>query len=188
MAAIRAETSPAIIKNTIDPSYLMRNSPRLEAMSQEVLRVLNAATSIRQVVSPTEVGGKLFRSGNKVLMPYQQLHQDEDVWGVDASRYDPERFLKRSKMLHSPSYRPFGGGTSLCSGRFLGKQGVFLFVALALHRFQIKVVTNQSDLADADLRAQIPGPDKCEPRLGIMGPQKGSNVMITIRERLVSAR
>lgn len=182
MASIRAETGPAITGNTVNPSFLLESCPRLDAMYHEVLRISNAAASIRHVASPTEIGGKLLGSGTKVLMPYLQLHCNEDVWGRNANQYDPERFLKNGKLSRNSSYRPFGGGTTYCPGRFMAKQEVFSFVALALHRFQIGLALPPSTFGFSSPPEQIPKFDNRTPCMGIMGTPKGASVIINIKE------
>lgn len=184
MASIRSETGPAITGNTINPSYLLESCPRLDAMYHEVLRISNAAASIRHVASPTEIGGKMLRSGTKVLMPYLQLHCNEDVWGSNANQYDPERFLKNGKLRQNSSYRPFGGGTTYCPGRFMAKREVFSFVTFALHRFQIRLAQTLSKFESANPSEGIPRFDNRTPCMGIMGTPEGTNVVINIKENL----
>lgn len=184
MASIRAETGPAITGSTIDPSYLLENCPRLDAMYHEVLRISNAAASIRHVASPTEIGGKLLGSGTKVLMPYLQLHCNEDVWGSNANQYDPERFLKNYKLSRNSSYRPFGGGATYCPGRFMAKQEVFSFVTFALHRFEISLAQSPTKLGIGSPSEGIPKFDNRTPCMGIMGTPKGKDVIINIKKTL----
>lgn len=184
MAAIRSETRPAMAGNTFNPSYSMENCPRLNALYQEILRISNASASLRTVTAPTEIGGKLLKSGIKVIMPCQQLHRDENAWGINANQYDPERFLKNGKLRHSPSFRPFGGGKTQCPGRHLAKQEIFSFITLALHRFQIGLAQTLPKSRDANISEGVPRFDHQTPCMGIMGPLNGTKVMINIKEQL----
>jgi cytochrome P450 len=41
--------------------------------------------------------------------------------------------------MSRPSYKPFGGGVTLCPGRNVAKQKVFVFVHQLLHRLKEKL-------------------------------------------------
>jgi len=52
---------------------------------------------------------------------------------------DPDRFLKDPKLYSNQPYRPFGGGHSLCPGRFFAKRSIAYVVAAMLTRFDMGV-------------------------------------------------
>ncbi|KAF7889119.1 hypothetical protein EAF00_009419 [Botryotinia globosa] len=126
LAQIRAETAPAIGTDgeTVDLKYLAEDCPRLEAFFNEVLRIKSAGALAREVITPTLFSGKILAKGTKLMIPYRQLHLDGEAWGPSARDFDPERFLKDKSLTRSLNFRPFGGGHTLCPGRFVAKKSV----------------------------------------------------------------
>lgn len=132
--------------------------------------------SVRNVLEPFIVGGKYLRAGTKVLVPYRQLHFDEKAFGANAASFDEERFLANKELSRSPSFRPFGGGTTYCPGRFLAKNEVLTFVALVLVRFEISLAEDKSDS-----KVSFPQIEDGKPCLGIIGPRDGWDTLLSVR-------
>ncbi|KAM0802495.1 cytochrome P450 [Usnea florida] len=186
LTIIRAETAQTVCNNNANLDRLMNHCPRLEALFLEVMRLTASTTTMRKIISPTEIGGKILRAGYRVLTPYRQLHYNEDVFGDDVDRFDPERFLGKKDLAHHPSFKPFGGGANYCPGRFIARQEVFVFIALVLHRFDIERV-EQSDLNQQGTSdSRLPKLSKSRPCLGIMSPADGEDVIINIRQRALT--
>ena len=107
-------------------------------------------------------------------MPYRHLHLDEKSFGVDPKTFDVGRFLNNQDLSRSPNFRPFGGGLTICSGRFIAKRQVLSFVAMVVHRY---------DLGWADSGQGFPRMDETKPTLGIMDPVKDKPLTIVISPR-----
>ena len=137
LEAIREETAPGVVDDTPNIPSLLEHCPRLESIYHEVLRLQMSNSLMRHVTAPTRIGGKVLHGDRNVLMPYRVLHYDQEVWGANASVFDPDRFLHRKELTRDPSYRPFGGGQHMCPGRFVAKQAIFAFVALTLSRYYV---------------------------------------------------
>ena len=105
--------------------------PRLDAVYQETLRVVNHALSARKIIAPTVVGGKTLHSPHTILISMRQLQYNKQVFGDDPGRFEPEHFLHNKSLSSSPKFRPFGGGVNYFPRRFLTKQEIFVFVALS---------------------------------------------------------
>ena len=112
--------------------------------------------------------------GSRVIIPFRQLHIDEDAYGSDADNFNPERFVRSKTLVHSASYRPFGGGVSYCPGRFLAKQEVVLFIALVVARFDVKVAGN----------GHFPQMNDMKPTTGLMSPRDGEDVLLELRPKV----
>lgn len=106
-------------------------------------------------------------------MPYRQLHFDDAVFGPQVREFRPERFLDKVTS-RSPSFKPFGGGITYCSGRFIAKREVLAFLALALHRYDIKLM---------DSSIAVPGLDDKKPTLGVIGPVKGDETIVMVKQK-----
>lgn len=180
---ILEEVTPAVEEGLKDLEYRLERCPRLDSIYNEVLRLTASSSSVRTVLSTTEIGGKQLRKGTKVLIPYRQLHFNEDVFGKDAKHFDPERFLKNKDLTRNSCYRPFGGGTTYCPGRFLAKREVMTFIALALYRFDISLASDPGGPVKkvGSSKPDFPMLEEQKPCLGIMGPVKGCDVYLKVR-------
>lgn len=175
-ASIRAETLPAVRDGELDMQYLAEKCPILRSVYYEALRLRKRDLAFRKVEQDTEIGGKLLRGGNFAIVPVCQLHDNEDVFGSDASRFSPDRFLKRQDLTGSPSYRPYGGGKTYCPGRFFAMQEIFGFVALLIHRLDVQL---------ASPGQCFPIPDEGLLTLGISRPVPGSDLWVTLSDKSV---
>ncbi len=175
-AILREETCDAVNCEPLDMVRALENCPRLEAVFHEVLRLVTSSTSVRTVISPTTIGGKMFLPGTDIFIPYRQMHLDPAVFGPDAHQFNSKRFLD-TQLKKSQSYRPFGGGTTYCPGRFLAKREVLAFVTLALNRFEATIVNVEGRCS------QFPRLETRKPSLGIMAPVAGDDITVRIRCR-----
>ena len=177
LAAVRAETSAYVTNGHVAISPLLSSCPLLNACFDETLRLVSAAASARTVLSPTEIGGKLLRKGTKLLLPYRQLHFQESVFGPSVSEFLPERFLDRENLSKCSDYKPFGGGVTYCSGRFLARREVLAFVALVVNTYELEIVREEGR------RRGVPRQDEQKPTLGVVGPVKGDDLFVELMKR-----
>jgi hypothetical protein len=112
---------------------------------------------------------------------------NHDVWGVHLLRVDPFRFVNNAKLQTSKSYRPFGGGHTLCPGRFLAKRSMGFAVALLLSRYDISMVPermrNGGKRIHKDLPA-FPRINSTKPTPEASLPHEGEDVALFLKERL----
>ena len=160
-SAAHSSTSPTELSNRLD------QCPRINAVFHETLRMTSSSMSVRD---------KHLRAGTKVLVPYRQLHFDEKVFGATAAYFDPERFLAHEDLSRSSSFRPFGGGTTYCPGRFIAKREGLTFVALVLERFEVDLAEHKGD-------SKVPFPqiEDGKPCLEIMGSRDGLDTILKIK-------
>ena len=170
---IRTEIAPAFNSNTIDLHYLTSSCPQLKSIWLETLRLSSASASVRFITQDTFIDGKLLRRGNRLMIPYRQLHFNESVFGDDVNSFDPMRFANKEHLTRSASWRPFGGGQTLCPGRFVAQQTILSFVAMILHNFDFDLAFPQ----------EFPRADEGRPVLGIMGSLDDVAIRISRREK-----
>ncbi|KAL8992989.1 MAG: hypothetical protein Q9169_006679 [Polycauliona sp. 2 TL-2023] len=170
---IRNETTPAFEADTPNVDYLKDSCPLLDGVWNETLRHSAYSASVRHIQEDTVIGGKTLRKGNRLMIPYRQLHFDEGVFGEDAQSFEPARFQKNAKLLRSASWRPFGGGVTMCPGRYVAKESVAIFIAIVFRRFDIEFVTGQV----------FPTGAEGTPVLGIMNVQDGEDPLVRITPR-----
>lgn len=179
--AIGDEIAPAWLSTgTLASEHVDKHSPRLEAVFLEVLRLMNSPSTARTVISDTVVGGKQLRAGAKVMVPYRQLHLNQSIFGSTAASFDADRFQRDETLARSSSYRPFGGGLTLCPGRFIARSEVLMFVASVLWRFDVKVLKWSGKMENAG----FPEPEDRNPPIGLMGPIKGHDVIVELRDAI----
>ena len=171
--ALVEEVQPAFENHakTPDAQYLLERCTRMNAAWDETIRMSAFSASVRHVTEDTWIGGKLLRKGSRLMIPYRQLHFDESVFGSDTQGFKSDRFLKDKNLTRGGSWRPYGGGTTQCPGRFAAKQVVISFVAILLKRFHVQVNGSQ----------QLPKGQLGKPVLGIMGSKGELQVRVTPR-------
>lgn len=76
----------------------------------------------------------LLKKGSVVHLVTEAFQLDTEIWGADAARFNPERFLakvsKENKKVQSQAFIPFGGGKNMCPGRHLALTEITSFVAM----------------------------------------------------------
>ncbi len=167
-ASIKAEVDPAVSKGPIGLSARLESCERLMAVYHEVLRLNTASASVRTVAKPTDLRHLTLSTGATVLAPFRQLHFDKTVFGENADTFDPDRFLLNKDLAKSPSFRPFGGGTTYCAGRYVARREVLTFVGLAIHRYDIAMVADQQTRTFQELISRCPVLGYCRQSKGMM--------------------
>ena len=170
---VREETRGSFTHGEPDVKYLEEKCPRLNGIWDEVLRLSAYSSSVRYITEDTIIGGKMLRKGNRIMIPNRQLHFDEKVFGDRVKDFKSARFLDNDVLTRSLSWRPFGGGTTLCPGRFIAKKSVIAFVAMLLYRFDIALLGEQ----------RFPRFEEGNPVLGIMSSKKGDDLSIQLTAR-----
>ncbi|KAK8113137.1 hypothetical protein PG984_013663 [Apiospora sp. TS-2023a] len=203
LTAFREETAPAFRGAELVDGALIQDSsrcPHVDAVWHETLRMAGWAASVRRVTRDgLVVGGRRLRQGRRVMVPHRLLHFDEALFGADPESWRPARWLAldgdgktdgddsnanvapgagapgvaTNKLSASPAWRPFGGGKTKCSGRFLAKYFVTTFVAVLLRRYDIQAVGEPP----------MPQPDVGRPVLGIISVKEGQDYVVSISER-----
>ncbi|CAH0024649.1 unnamed protein product [Clonostachys rhizophaga] len=174
---IHAEIGGAFQGNTLtNLTYICQSCPTLDRVWHESLRLCSNAASVRLIRSDTTIGGKRMLTGNRIMIPYRQLHFDGRVYGADPDNFHPERFDKAKgggDPTKGHSWRPFGGGNTLCTGRYIARRSTLIFVALILRRFDLELVGPTGP----------PEPDIGRPVLGISGIKDTEDFMVKLRPR-----
>ncbi|KAJ4357133.1 uncharacterized protein N0V89_001708 [Didymosphaeria variabile] len=172
---VMQETEKAFTGGSKTPNidYLNDSCPLTNSIWNETLRMSAASSSVRYITEDSIVGGFKLRKGNKVMVPYRQLHFDETVFGDRINEFNPRRFYDNPALLKSASWRPFGGGATMCPGRFVAKQAVVSFIATAFNRLRISVDGTQP----------FPTAKEGNPVIGLMSNQPGSDLRVRLVPR-----
>ena len=155
--------------------------PLLHSAWQETLRLHARGASARLVVEETRLGAEqwLLAKGSVVIVPQAALHTDPAHWGGDAGAFDPRRFLKTEgsgvRDKAAAVYRPFGGGSTICPGRFFVKGEVLMLVAMMVMRYEIKPVSERGEW-------KVPKPKQTSLTQNVFPPDGDVKVRITLRQ------
>ncbi|MEJ7633885.1 cytochrome P450 [Aeromicrobium sp.] len=112
----------------------------LRRVLDEGLRLWPTAPAFARSPRETTVlsTGHTMRPEDWAIVILPMMHRDTRVWGEDADRFDPDRFLPdnaRGRLPHS--YKPFGTGERSCIGRQFALHEAILVLARILHRYDI---------------------------------------------------
>ncbi|KAF2008180.1 cytochrome P450, partial [Amniculicola lignicola CBS 123094] len=166
--SIMEEIGPAFKSDgTIDQAYLFHSCPLLASTVEETLRLTVWPLGIRIVQEDKIIGEKLLRKGGVLLMPYWTMHFDSHVFGADANTFRATRFIENKELMKNKSYKPFGGASHYCPGRFVARTEVQLFVAVVLKKFAPSL---------ADSRQKFPLMDESMPTGAIQGLVRGQSL------------
>lgn len=82
--------------------------------------------------------------GALILFSTWCMGRDEKIWGPDASKFKPERWIEAEKQPTQFEYLVFNAGPRVCLGKtFAELQGVFTLVSL-FRKFEFSMVDPES--------------------------------------------
>ena len=129
--------------HNIDIGTLQEDCPLLVSTFREVLRYHTHNSTSRWVSEETLLADRyLLKKDSVLLMPGGVVHMDASIWGEDVESFNARRFLKQDSKsaktkLHPGAYRAWGGGTSLCPGRFFATTEITSVLAMFVARYDL---------------------------------------------------
>lgn len=145
----------------------------LDSAIREALRLSSGSLTVREVLEPfsltTRGGSHALRKGDRVCLAPFVTHRDPEIF-EDPELYKHDRFYIESgvKQFFKDGDRvplplmPFGAGVSMCPGRFFALNEIKLFVAMALHHWELELseaATPEFDYSRAGLGIYPPAHD-----------------------------
>ena len=158
----------------------LKRSQYVQGVWKEALRTGSASAAARVVVKDSEIEGYVVKNGSVVMIPVHLLHFDKEIF-QDPDTIDPMRWVVSDEASsaeyeqirkQNANLRSFGGGTGLCSGRFVAEQEIISVVSTVLLLFDLEFVTPMEKF---DLNPRS---------IGIMSPRV--DPMVKLRRREIS--
>lgn len=131
---------------TVNIAKVIEAFPLLESLVKEVLRVQSTNASARFLLKDILIddgngGTYLLKKDSFLGMPSGPLHSSEAIWGPNAHRLDPTRFLKERQLgIPASAKRTFGGGSSLCPGRYFAMNEITSVLIIMVLRYNIEPI------------------------------------------------
>ena len=179
---IRAEISEFMItesfsdapsRHVLDITKLQEACPLLVSTYRETLRTRTRASTSRWVTEDTILADQyLLKKDSALLIPGALIHADP-VWGLDAKQFNARRFMGKSD-IKAGANRTWGGGQTLCPGRFFATTEITSSVAMMVARFDLQPAEDGGTLA-------VPKPNTSSVAASIHPPKK--DVRVTVTER-----
>ncbi|KAJ5669377.1 cytochrome P450 monooxygenase [Penicillium macrosclerotiorum] len=162
-----------ILRDEIETSFKLTGSwkvgflahtPRLESFTREIFRLYSSElyTTRREVLKPVYIKslGITLQPGTWLGTPCRAVHLDDEFY-QDAATFDPERFydpisnkVTMKATTTSNIYLPFGSGSALCPGRFIGVQTLQFILAYFIMNYELRSPKEgQKDLKNEKIEA-----------------------------------
>jgi cytochrome P450 len=118
--------------------YESLNNEYIKATINEAMRMYPAAWMTERVAIEDDQFGDYHYPKGTIIIPYFfGLHRDKGIW-KDELNFDPERFIRDTKISKSKNYFPFGAGPRMCIGNNFAMAEMSFFIYIFLKKFQIQ--------------------------------------------------
>eukprot|EP00519_Triparma_laevis_P015387 CAMPEP_0182491204 /NCGR_PEP_ID=MMETSP1321-20130603/755_1 /TAXON_ID=91990 /ORGANISM="Bolidomonas sp., Strain RCC1657" /LENGTH=525 /DNA_ID=CAMNT_0024693467 /DNA_START=73 /DNA_END=1650 /DNA_ORIENTATION=- len=132
-----------------DAEYSYENIGNLtytHAVAMEVLRLHpSVPVDIKFAVkNDTLPDGTFVPKGSSVLYSPYAMGRNEKIWGADAKKFNPDRFIEDGKISEPSQYKftTFNAGYRLCLGKPLAMLEIKLTLAMLLPRFKFSIAND----------------------------------------------
>ncbi len=161
----------------------------LNSVLKEVLRLTAPMASTRLVMKDTIIADTyLLRANSIAMLAGGFMHEDINIWGPDASSFNPRRFAKsihgtktgvtdsEKSAVHPAAWRGFGGGAVFCPGRHFAQIEILSVVATLVMGWEMVPQEGQTKVD------WHPPKDEKRIPIGVMKPLRDVNVSLRRRE------
>lgn len=164
-----ASSSTTIEILALDHDMLSQECQLLKSTFFETLRMVNEATSIRQVVQSVSVSDGTsqhhFSAGTWISAPHAGTQRDSTIY-PSPHEFIPDRFLSEDdsqpgqKVAQYKTLRPWGIGSGMCKGRTFAEKEALSVVACIVMMWNIKPIGGKWEIPAANPGTGIKRPNK----------------------------
>ncbi|KAL8974106.1 MAG: hypothetical protein Q9197_001648 [Variospora fuerteventurae] len=143
---------PSIDTTTPITAEALDRLPFLTAVCNEVLRLHPpVALTFRQAAKNTSICGQYVPKGTKIVVSTSAVNHSKELWGPDASEFNPERWLGPGKMntggaSSNYAFLTFLHGPRSCIGQAFAKAEFAVLVAGLAGRFEMELEDKVSEI------------------------------------------
>lgn len=121
----------------------------------------------RSVKEEKSFNGYVIPKGHIVNVSPGAAHRLPELWGENASDFDPSRFTEEAKKSHKPySWIPFGGGMHQCGGRKFAWNSLKVSLTWLLRNYEIEFVgKGEAELPKEDYTTMVVAPTSSHVRV-----------------------
>jgi cytochrome P450 len=149
LARLRGELDNAVSKSIASDPITFKESqklPYLHAVVQEILRMHSAVgTPLTRVIGTNgaTLAGQYFPPGTEVGVNPWVIHNNEEIFGPDASEFKPERWLtddveKRATL--DRNFLAFGAGPRTCIGKNISLLEMYKVIPQIVREFDFEIL------------------------------------------------
>lgn len=128
----------------------------LDAVIRESMRLLPAVPIIgREVMEEFQLGDSTVPKSVTLVINFFKLHRREDIWGVDANEFHPERFL--AENMTNENFLPFSTGPRNCIAKFYADLSCKVMIVDFIRHYRISTDLKYDELkfkSDVTLKTQ----------------------------------
>ncbi|XP_047270887.1 cytochrome P450 CYP72A219 isoform X2 [Capsicum annuum] len=108
---------------------------------ESLLQYPPLTTLIRDVNEDIVLGELSLPFGTLISLPVILLHHDKEIWGEDASKFNPERFKEglSSATKGQVAYFPFSWGPRICIGQNFAMLEAKMALSMILQSFSFEL-------------------------------------------------
>ncbi len=153
------ETLPSVDEEATIASQIVDNMPYLNAVCNEVLRYYPPVpATIRNAAHDTSILGNFVPKGTRVMLIPWATNKQESLWGPDAAKFNPERWIPSEKNPHSANggaqsnyaMLTFLHGPRSCMGQAFAKGEFACLLAAWIGRFEFRL-NDEAELDESKL-------------------------------------
>ncbi|XP_075646980.1 cytochrome P450 714C2-like [Castanea sativa] len=136
-ARARAEVLK-IVGDSLPDANMLRNMKTLTMVIQETLRLYPPAAFVnREALEDITFKDMMIPKGINIQIPIPILQQHYDLWGIDAHKFNPERFAHGivGACKTPQGYMPFGVGARVCAGQHFAMTELKVILSIILSKF-----------------------------------------------------
>jgi len=124
-----------LMENPKQLEWLREHPEGIPAAVDEMVRYNTAFICMRRTaMQDTEISGQKIQQGDKIILHYNTVNHDENVFGEDAMDFDVRRAERQPNL--SRDLRSFGTGSHFCLGTHLAKEEMRIMFEQILPRIR----------------------------------------------------